>query len=681
MAERRYKAFISYSHRDKRIANWLHHALETYRLPDQAAESKGREGLRPIFKDRDELPAADNLGEAIEQAIRASDALIVLCSPGAAQSPWIAREIDLYKRLNGDRGIFPVIVEGEPPDNFPAPLLVHYENGEATDTASEPIAADIRPEGDGRKLAKLKLIAGLAHLDLDSLVQRDAARRQKRLAMVAAASLVGMAGTSGLALYAIDQRNEAREQRAEADGLIEYMLTDLRKQLEPVGRLEVLDGVGKRAMDYYARQKLKDLSDTELGRRARATMLVAEVQNVRGNNEEALPAFEQAARTTQALLERKPDDPDRMFNHGQSLFWVGYIAWQHGRKSEARRAMEGYAAISSRLAAKDRTNLQWQKEEAYSLSNLGTLSFEEGKIGKALTYFRKSADAIDAISRAEGRPIEQELELADAYSWIASTLEQSGKLAASMEERRREVDLLEALAIQDPANNIVRRRMVGAKSAMGRLQAWTGRTDLALATLNEAVAEGGRQVSIEPDDTFALSLYMVSLLTRGKLYWSTGRTRLASQDYDRYDALLSKLAALDPENRDWNIVEDLALDVTRALTDRSDERPSVHRSLAAEVRQNLASTDVEFERMMVAAHYLEGVGWERDGQPANARKAFTSALAIKAPAGETVDIPAIALRRAAASKIGESERARELRDILRKTGATTAVERWVGISR
>ena len=31
--EFRYRAFISYSHSDERWAQWLHRALETYRLP------------------------------------------------------------------------------------------------------------------------------------------------------------------------------------------------------------------------------------------------------------------------------------------------------------------------------------------------------------------------------------------------------------------------------------------------------------------------------------------------------------------------------------------------------------------------------------------------------------------------------------------------------------------------
>lgn len=681
MAKRRYKAFISYSHRDARVAGWLHHALETYRLPSSSLTEGRPARLHPIFKDREELPAADSLGDAIEAAIRASDALIVLCSPAAAASPWIAREIEVYKSLNGDRAIFPVIVEGDPPANFPAPLLVHYRDGQPTDEAAEPIAADLRPEGDGKRLAKLKLVAGLAGIELDQLVQRDATRRQRRLAMVAAGSTIGMLGTTALAAYAIDQRNEARSQRAEADGLIEYMLTDLRKQLEPVGRLEVLDGVGKRAMDYYARQKLADLSDTELGRRARATMLVAEVQNLRGNNEDALPAFEQAARTTEALLARNPDDPERMFNHGQSLFWVGYVAWQHGKLAEARRAMEEYAKISTRLAAKDRGNLDWQQEEAYALSNLGTLASEEGKLGQALDYFSKSATALDAISRTEGRPVERELELADARSWIASTLERLGDLNGSIAERERELQLLGRLISAQPDNNVAHRRMLGAKSAMGRLQHWTGKSSLALASLDATIAEGERQMAIDRDNVDLVDLLNTAWLTRGLLHWGEGREELSRRDFARFETLLTTLQSRDPENRKWNVIDELEFELVRALTDRAQAPAGQHLSLASSIQRKIKPGEADYEWMMVAAWFLEGNARQRRGESDKARTAYAGAAAFPFPPGGGINLRAVALRAAAASGIGDTDRAKSLREILKKAGATSTIERWAAPDR
>lgn len=681
MADRQYRAFISYSHRDKAVANWLHRALETYRLPRGSVPPGMADRLQPIFKDREELPATDSLSAAIEQAIAASSALIVLCSPDAAKSRWIAREVDTFKRLHGDRNVFPVIVAGQAPGIFPAPLLVRYQDGAPTDQRAEPIAADLRPEGDGRKLAKLKLVAGLTGIHLDALVQRDAARRQRRLALVAAGSLAGMVVTSGLALYAIDQRNEAREQRAEADGLIEYMLTDLRQQLEPVGRLELLDGVGKRAMDYYARQKLEDLSATELGRRARATMLVAEVQNLRGNNEAALPAFREAARTTAALLARKPDDPERMFNHGQSLFWVGYIAWQHGKLSEARKAMEAYADISTRLAAKDRANLDWQMEEAYSLSNLGTMDFEEGKLASALDYFERHVAAIDAISAREGRKFEREFELAGGLSWISTTLHSLGRIDQATAVRRQEIAAYDRLIAIQPDNAEVKRTRVYAAGYLGRLLAVTGKRAEARRVLDQAIAEGQTQIGTDPDNTLSRELAWKALRDRALLAWSDGDAPLARRLFDQAEAVVAELRRRDPDNRDWNIDATADLQLHQALTVASGDSWQVLQSTAARWSRQLDKGNLQHGWMVVASDLIRAEMLARQGKAGEARAAYARVASATAAQGELFDYGAIALRAVAAERAGNRAEARRLRAALRQAGIDPLIDDRLGASR
>ena len=82
----KYHAFISYSHTDRVWANWLHRALETYRVPKRLVAAGAPARLSPIFRDREELPSANNLGQKIEEALLASRCFIVICSPRAAQS-------------------------------------------------------------------------------------------------------------------------------------------------------------------------------------------------------------------------------------------------------------------------------------------------------------------------------------------------------------------------------------------------------------------------------------------------------------------------------------------------------------------------------------------------------------------------------------------------------------------
>jgi hypothetical protein len=64
----KYKAFISYSHRDRKWGKSLHKALENYQIPKQLVGKQGRDGvvpvtLFPIFRDSEELPLSSDLNE------------------------------------------------------------------------------------------------------------------------------------------------------------------------------------------------------------------------------------------------------------------------------------------------------------------------------------------------------------------------------------------------------------------------------------------------------------------------------------------------------------------------------------------------------------------------------------------------------------------------------------------
>ena len=87
-----YRAFISYCHQDEKWGIWLHRALEGYRVPRnlvgrQTAKTLIPRRLTPIFRDRDELPTATDLGAVVSEALRRSDSLIVICSPGRCALP------------------------------------------------------------------------------------------------------------------------------------------------------------------------------------------------------------------------------------------------------------------------------------------------------------------------------------------------------------------------------------------------------------------------------------------------------------------------------------------------------------------------------------------------------------------------------------------------------------------
>lgn len=230
MGSAKYRAFLSYSHRDAKWAAWLHRSLESYRPPRQLIGAVTGMGpvpkrLAPVFRDREELPTANDLGAVIGEALRNSDCQIVICSPRAARSRWVNEEILDFKRLGREDRIFCLIVDGEPnasdnpaqADNECFPPALRYRlgpDGNPGPVRTEPIAADARRGKDGRSHARLKLIAGMLGVGFDALRQREQQRRNRQLFVIAASALVGMVLTTALAAAALMARATAERQTA-----------------------------------------------------------------------------------------------------------------------------------------------------------------------------------------------------------------------------------------------------------------------------------------------------------------------------------------------------------------------------------------------------------------------------------------------------------------------------------
>ncbi len=235
----RYKAFISYSHRDESWARWLQHALESYRVPKRLAGQPGAFGpiparLNPVFRDREDLSSASDLSSQIKQELSHSATLIVICSPTAASSQWVNEEIRYFRQLpQGDR-IFALIVDGDPqsasPNEacFPA-AMVKMPDG----SAKEPLAADARKYADGKRLAFLKIVAGMLGIRLDELRRRDAQHRARKRLGYSLVSLA-LATVMGWLVYSESTtRASAQVQRANTEELLGFMLGDL-KRLAPI---------------------------------------------------------------------------------------------------------------------------------------------------------------------------------------------------------------------------------------------------------------------------------------------------------------------------------------------------------------------------------------------------------------------------------------------------------------
>jgi len=157
----RYKAFISYNHRDLKFAKQLHRKLEAFSFRPSKQMGKSNKPLYPVFLDENELKAGSTLSEAIQDSIRESEYLIVICSANSVRSKWVKAELAFMKSLNREQDIIGVI-----PD----------KNGD--ETHLEHLAADFR-SGKNKHLQLSKIAATMMGVELDEIYQRETRRKNK----------------------------------------------------------------------------------------------------------------------------------------------------------------------------------------------------------------------------------------------------------------------------------------------------------------------------------------------------------------------------------------------------------------------------------------------------------------------------------------------------------------------
>lgn len=489
---RRFAAFISYSHADGKAAAKLQRKLERYRLPKRIADARGESAsVGSIFRDREDLAAAASLSAAIRDAIARAEALIVLCSPDAAASPWVAAEIELFGELHPGKPILAALVSGEPATAFPVAL---------TAKGNEPLAADLRPDGDGEQLGFLKIVAGIAGVPLDSLIQRDAQRRIRRVTAITAGALAAMLLMGIMTTLAFQARNEAARQRASAEGLVEFMLTDLREKLKGVGRLEIMDSVNERAMLHYRAQgDLAHLSLDSLERRARLLQTMGEDNEKSGALDQATAKFSEAHRTTQALLYREPENPGRIFAHSQSEYWIGYIAYLEKDWAVAKRHWSAYQELAIKLVKADPANVKWLREAGYAEGNLCTLGLEARADNDTILSLCTSAltRMLQILKQLPNDPPAM-LDVANRYAWTADAYRASGNRLREVELRATGKALIDRLIAADPDNYDYLDMWVAAQTALAEAELAVGSKTIARSRVVATSRVAARLVTHDP---------------------------------------------------------------------------------------------------------------------------------------------------------------------------------------
>lgn len=570
----RYYAFISYSHQDKAWADWLHKALETYRVPKRLVGQATTAGiiparLTPIFRDRDELATAHDLGRKVNEALAQSANLIVICSPHSAASHWVNEEVLAWKRMGQDERIFCLIVDGEPnagdlpgraaEECFAPALRFRLDaDGQPTSVRTEPIAADARAGKDGKNNAKLKLVAGLLDVGFDDLKQRELQRRTRRMTAVAALAVTVMAVTTTLAVFAIVSRHAAVEasqaaqrRQKQAEALVGFMLGDLNDKLAQASRLDIMQSVDDKAMAYFQSLPATDVTDEALEQRAKALEKIGSVRLDQGNLSGAMESYRAALQLSGRLAEEAPGDAARQVAHARSWSFVGMTDWYQGKLDAAWRDFESARNVLRKAQARAGNDLSLKFELQSVYNNMGHVLEARGQPAAAASAYHNVLALTRELVAANPDKTDWVSALGDAHNNLGKLALQHGDLAEAVAEYRADDAIETRLAAADLRNNDQRENMLRVRAILGRTLALTGDVEAGIRDLEQAVDIAARLIAIAPTQTDFQEKSAVYLVQLSRLKRLHGDLSAAQTLTAQALATLSALTRQDPANVTW----------------------------------------------------------------------------------------------------------------------------------
>jgi len=431
-------------------------------------------------------------------------------------------------------------------------------------------------------------LVGAHQYSLRQLLRRWLRRYRTAVAVAAVAGVV-LAVVGAISVRRIvreerranQQRALAAEHRAEAEDLMDFMVFDLKDRLEPMGRLDLLETVARKANDYYAgRSELDD--DAERHRRGAALINIGDVLRTQGDVTAALRAYREALGMAQQLVDAEPGNQD------------------------------------------------WQRDLARRRDGIGDLLINQGDTKGALAEYNAALRLRTQLADASPGQPELVNDVAYSHGRIAGALRSAGDMAAAVTEYQTALGLRQTLAARDPA---WQRALATSHVEMGKALAEQGRRDDALAQYSAALELRRAIASREPADSTVQEELSSSLLDVGDALRWKGDTDGASAKHRDALAIKERLASSDPTNalrqQSASIARSRIGDDLLRAGDAKGALDEYRKALAIEetlVAQHPANA--QFQRSLSGAHQSVADALIRTGDPKGAVEQYRAALAV-----------------------------------------------------
>ncbi len=329
------------------------------------------------------------------------------------------------------------------------------------------------------------------------------------------------------------------------------MLGDLRTQLRKIGRLDVFQSVGDKALEYFAAVGDDDDSWHTLEQRARNLRQIGEVRSEQGNTAAALEAFRKSLRISEKMAARRPDSAEALIALANSRFYVGYTYWQRGDLNQASALFKLNIPIVDGISNRDRKNTKWLVERAYAHTNLGRVLELEGAYQDALRSYRVVMEVDRSLMALEPENSEWHMELGFAHNNLGKLLTALGHLDEAESHYRKDLEIKRQIYTSDPTHNVKRSYFAVSLYFLGQLLETRGSYAEAESHLSAALKHFEYLTDVAPERKGWKVRRAVIGRELGKVQELTGRISEGLGLLRSSVTMLRGVSRADPQNTAW----------------------------------------------------------------------------------------------------------------------------------
>lgn len=445
-------------------------------------------------------------------------------------------------------------------------------------------------------------------------------------------------------LVAEEQTAASVAHRREADGLIDYMLGDLRQRLEPIGQVKVLRAVAERARDYLDARQGGRLDNTEdAARRATVLRNLAAVFGEEGDTTAAEKALRDALAISGHIAEAQPDDDLAQRNHAVGLTNLAGVLNARGDPAAALDSYKSAFLIYDKLLQKNPTQVTAQRDIELINDRLGDIFVSLGKLDAAIAVQRTAVSIAQRLAAAMPDDPLAQRDLAVAENKVGTSLAAQGDIAGARASREKLLALVTKLAASDPDSAQAQRDLAIGHSLLADILSTQGDAAGALEHNRSALAIDEALARQDPSSANAARDLAISHNKVGDILIAQGELAAAAKAYDASLAIVLRLATADPAN--VRIQQDLAQSWRRVGTAKQglgDDAAGISAiAKAADISGELADVIGTEQSRIDLAHTLlfYAQAFEKAGDKVHAREQVIRARELLAPILTKPDAP------------------------------------------